>query len=186
MPQWLQQADEAVLAWIAEHLRVSFLDPIVIFYTNLGNKGLVFIGAALLLLLFRKTRRAGGAALGGLVLGGIAVNLTLKPLVARPRPYQVMELLEPLMDAPNDYSFPSGHTNAAFAFAAALCVALPASCKKGKTAALIAAVLMGLSRLYVGVHFPSDVVCGALVGSLCGALAGWLAGKITRAVRSHR
>ena len=186
MPQWLQQMDEWALRWIGEHLRVSVLDPIVVFYTNLGNKGLVFIAAALILLCFRHTRRAGGTALGGLLFGAIAVNLTLKPLVARPRPYQVMELFLPLMEAPHDYSFPSGHTNAAFAFAAALCVTLPPSCKKGKTAALIAAVLMGYSRLYVGVHFPSDVVCGAVVGTLCGVLAGWLSGQVVRRIRSRR
>lgn len=172
MPELIQGPDERVLVWIADHLRCAFLDPVMKFYTQLGNVGLVFIGVALILLCFKQTRRAGASALCAMLLGMIAVNLTIKPLVSRARPWVVMEGFTALVAEHDPNSFPSGHTNAAFAFGAALCASLPQ--KWVKAAALCAAALMGFSRLYVGVHFPSDVLVGAVIGTLCGLLGAWL------------
>lgn len=172
MPELIQNADEAVLIWIAEHLRCAVLDPIMELYTQLGNSGLLFIGLALVLLCFRQTRRAGVSALCAMLLGLIVVNLTMKPLVSRVRPWLVIEGFVNLVPEHDPNSFPSGHTNAAFAFAAALCAAR--SPKWVRAAALCAAALMGFSRLYVGVHFPSDVLAGAVIGTLCGLAGAWI------------
>lgn len=175
MPELIQNIDEAVLVWIAEHLRCAVLDPLMKFYTQLGNSGLLFIGLALILLCFKQTRRAGAAALCAMLLGLIVVNFTIKPLVSRPRPWLVIEGFVSLVPEHDPNSFPSGHTNAAFAFAAALCATLPQ--KWAKAAALFAAALMGISRLYVGVHFPSDVLAGAVIGTLCGLMGAWIVKK---------
>lgn len=169
MPAALQQVDEAVLRWIADCLRTPLLDGFMIFYTGLGDAGRLFIALALLMLLFRRTCRAGGTALTAMMFGLIVTNLTIKPFVGRARPWVVMEGFAALVGSGDANSFPSGHTCAAFAFASALCAVLPQRWAKGL--ALAAAVLMGFSRLYVGVHFPSDVLVGAAIGALCGLLA---------------
>ena len=169
MPEVIQGFDEQALVWIAQHVRNVLLDPLMTIYTKLGDAGLLFIALGLVMLLFKSTRKAGFSALCAMIIGLVVVNFTIKPLVSRPRPWVVIEGFVNLVEEKDPNSFPSGHTNAAFAFALALCVAAPK--RWMKIAAVCAAAVMGLSRLYVGVHFPSDVLVGALIGSLCG-LAG--------------
>ena len=175
MPDFIQQFDEQALVWIAENIRCALLDPFMKLYTQLGNTGMLFIALGVLLLFFKPTRRAGVSALCAMLIGLIVVNFTIKPLVARDRPWLVIENFVNLVPEHDPNSFPSGHTNAAFAFALAVCMSAP----KGwmKVAAVCMAVVMGLSRLYVGVHFPSDVLAGAAIGSLCGFLGAWVVRK---------
>ena len=133
---------------------------------------MLFIVLGLVLLLFRPTRRAGFSALCAMLIGLVVVNFTIKPLVSRPRPWLVIGHFENLVPEKDPNSFPSGQTNAAFAFALAVCMSAPK--RWMKIAAVCAAAVMGLSRLYVGVHFPSDVLVGALTGSLCGLAGAWV------------
>lgn len=175
MPEFIQQMDERVLVWIAQNVRCALLDPFMKLYTQLGNTGMLFIVLGLVLLLFRQTRKAGFSALCAMLIGLVVVNFTIKPLVARARPWLVIENFVNLVPERDPNSFPSGHTNAAFAFAIAVCLSAPKRWMK-ITAVCLAAV-MGLSRLYVGVHFPSDVLAGAVVGSLCGLLGVWVVRK---------
>ena len=172
MPDFIQQIDQQVLVWIAEHIRCALLDPFMKLYTQLGNSGLLFIVLGIALLFFKRTRKAGCSALCAMLIGLVVVNFTIKPLVARERPWLVIEGFVNLVPEHDPHSFPSGHTNAAFAFAVALCMAAPKRWMK-VTAVCLAAV-MGLSRLYVGVHFPSDVLAGAVIGSLCGLLGAFV------------
>lgn len=183
MPNWIQSLDEQILLWIESH-RLPFFNRCMVVYTHFGDAGLAFIAVALLLFLFKKTRCAGGTALTGMTLGMVVTNLTIKPLMSRPRPWVAMEGFNALVRSSDMNSFPSGHTCAAFAFAAALCSALPG--KWGKAAAVIAALLMGFSRVYVGVHFPSDVLAGAVVGTLCGLTANCIVKWALRLIRSHQ
>lgn len=166
MPAAIQALDEQVLLWIQECVRQGVLDPLVKLYTTLGNAGIVWIVVSLVMLCWKPTRRAGITALCAMVLGLLCTNVVLKHLVSRPRPYTVVEGLIPLLTSGDPNSFPSGHTCAAFAAG----VAWFGTAKKGgwRAAALVQAVLMGLSRLYVGVHYPSDVLAGAIIGTLCG------------------
>ncbi len=166
LSQWEGQA----LLWIQDVLRRPWLDPIVSFYTTLGNHGLLWIGLCLALLLHPKTRRAGTAGLLALVWSLLLTNVLLKNLAQRVRPWLIFEDLIPLIHEGDPNSFPSGHTSAAFAAAVAWARTFPK--RRMKAVGLALAALMGLSRLYVGVHFPVDVLCGALVGTLCGYL-GW-------------
>ena len=175
MPEFIQQLDEQALVWIAEHLRCALLDPFMKLYTQLGNTGMLFIVLGLVMLCFQRTRRAGASALCAMLIGLIVVNFTIKPLVARERPWLVIENFVNLVPEGDPNSFPSGHTNAAFAFALAVCMSAPE--RWMKIAAVCAAAVMGLSRLYVGVHFPSDVLAGAVIGSLCGLLGAWVVKK---------
>ena len=173
MPELIQRFDEQALVWIAQHVRCGLLDPFMKAYTQLGNTGMLFIALGLILLLFRSTRKAGFSALCAMLIGLVVVNFTIKPLAARERPWLAIENFVNLVPEKDPNSFPSGHTNAAFAFALAVCRSAPK--RWMKIAAVCAAAVMGLSRLYVGVHFPTDVLAGALIGSLCGLAGAWVA-----------
>jgi len=165
----LAQAEGPVLLWVQETLRGP-LDAAVCFYTHLGDRGLLWIALCALLMCFPRTRRAGLAGAFALVCSLLLTNLALKHLVRRTRPWLLIEGLLPLVTERDPNSFPSGHTSASFAAACAWLPTLPRRWMRCLTVGL--ACLMALSRLYVGVHFPSDVLCGALAGSLCGYL-GW-------------
>ena len=174
----LLQLDGQLLLAI-QSLHVSWLDPIVSLYTRLGNAGLLWIALSLAMLCYKPTRRAGALALGAMALGLLATNLTIKPLVERPRPWLDWPIV-PLVAEDDPNSFPSGHTCAAFAAGMAWARALP--WRWGRLAAVVLAVLMGLSRLYVGVHYPSDVLAGALIGALC----AWVVWKTYQAYEERR
>lgn len=106
------------------------------------------------------------------LVGSVVVNnLFLKNVVARTRPYEVVEGLTRLIEKQSDYSFPSGHTAASFAAAVILFLQLP---KKYGIPALILAVLISFSRLYLGVHYPTDVLAGAVSGTLIALAVHWI------------
>lgn len=175
MPDIIQQFDEQALVWIAQNIRCAVLNPFMELYTQLGNAGMLFIALGILMLLFKQTRKAGASVLCAMLIGLIVVNFTIKPLVSRPRPWLMIENFVNLVPEHDPNSFPSGHTNAAFAFALSVCASAPK--KWMKISAVCAAVVMGLSRLYVGVHFPSDVLAGAVIGSMCGLAGAWAVKK---------
>lgn len=178
MIEVIQGWDESVLVWIAEHLRNPVLTPVLSFFTQLGNHGLLFIALAVILLLFRATRRAGASAAVGMLGGLLVTNLTIKPLVSRPRPWLTIPYFTALVVERDPNSFPSGHSCCAFAFGVALFLVLPQ--RWARAAALILAAAMALSRLYVGVHFPTDVIAGALIGTLCGMFGAWVVQRAER------
>ena len=164
----LAQMEGPVLLWF-QALRGGLADPIVAFYTHLGDSGLLWICLCALLLCHPRTRRAGLAGVFALVGSLLLTNVLLKHLVARPRPWLAVEGLAALVWEGDPNSFPSGHSSAALASAAAWWRYLP---RPWRGIGLACGLLMALSRLYVGVHFPSDVLCGVLVGLLCG-WGGW-------------
>lgn len=174
MLDWLIGLDGLILLWIQAHVRLPLLDPIVAFYTHLGDAGLLWSGISLIMICFPRTRRAGILSLAALALGGLLTNVTLKQMVARIRPWHTVDGLVFLVNEADPNSFPSGHTCAAFAVAGIWFRALPK--RWMRITGIVMAVLMGLSRLYVGVHFPSDVLAGAMVGLLA-SLFAWKLGR---------
>ena len=122
----------------------------------------------LVLMIPRKTRRVGFAALLSVGIGALITNVCLKNIVARPRPYDACAAIIPLVKKLSDYSFPSGHTCASFASAFIYFRMLP---RKYGITAMILAVLISFSRLYLGVHYPTDVLGGFLVGLAASILA---------------
>lgn len=168
MSEFLLEWEGIVLLWIQNCLRGPLTDPLFSFYTKLGNMGMLWLAASMLMLCFKRTRRAGMAGLLALAVGFVLTNLMIKPLVGRVRPWLTVEGLTTLVAEHDPYSFPSGHTCAAFA---AVYAWRPYLSKGWGNTALICAVLMGLSRIYVGVHFPTDVLAGALAGYLSARIA---------------
>ncbi len=156
------------------------------FITLLGEEGLFLIIASIICMLFKKTRKIGFAMLLAIIFGSLITNVTVKPLVARPRPFQ-NELSEFYtlfrqwwVDAGSvhvgEKSFPSGHTTSAMAAMAGLFFA--SKNKKITWTAFIFAIFMGFSRIFLCVHYPSDVLGGLVAGLIAGALAGWLMGLL--------
>lgn len=157
----------AILDFIQTHLRSGVGDVLMTLITTLGNGGAIWVALGLVLCLYRKTRRWGVAVLLALVIQVVLSSGILKPFVGRIRPCDINATVPLLIAHPTDFSFPSGHTGAAFATVAALAFG---RCK-GWLAAGVLAVLMAFSRLYLYVHFPTDVLAGAMLGILCGWLA---------------
>ena len=165
-----------IVLWIQENLRIESLNPLVRLITSLGDTGWFWIALTIALLLFKKTRRAGLCCAFALILNLIAVNILLKPLIARARPYSMLSQISVLTRLPGDHSFPSGHSSCSFACAWAFFRSMK---RKWGIPALVLAGLIALSRLYLGVHYPTDVLGGAAIGILLGALGARL-GKSSR------
>ena len=198
--------DLSIFTFFQTYLMNPALSFIMKVITTLGDDGIFFIILGLVMIFFKKTRKAGVVVLGSLLVMTLLNNELLKPLIERPRPYNLTRLPEAAAEAvaagkdydwlglfgkidwtidrfpglaekwnagyafpevvermkPTSLSFPSGHTSSAFTFAMALTMVLK---KKGAAiASFIFAFLMGISRIYVGVHYPTDVIMGAFVG----------------------
>jgi undecaprenyl-diphosphatase len=173
----IQTMDMAILDFIQAHARSGIGDVFFPAVSWLGNNGLIWIVLAVILLVIPKTRKLGVIVAAALVLETVCCNFILKPLVARPRPFEVNQAVQLLVSGPTDYSFPSGHTGASFAAVSALFF----SKNKLYIPAGILAVLIGFSRLYLYVHYPSDVLCGVLLGIFSGFLSCRICAKFRRA-----
>lgn len=164
MTECILQIDKNILNFIYDNTRSELLDTLMPIFTLLGNSGLIWITLSGILLVFPKYRRCGISILVALALGLLVCNLTLKPLVARIRPYELNNAIELLIPEPHDYSFPSGHTVSSFSSA----VVLMMRDKKLGIPALVLALLIAFSRLYLYVHYPTDILAGAVLGALLG------------------
>lgn len=162
--------DFAILDFIRENIANPLLDVIMKIVTISGDAGMIWIAAIILCLIFKRTRKAGVCMAIALILVLLICNLTLKPIVARPRPFSLREDIELIIAAPKDFSFPSGHTLSSFAAATGLFIYH----KKLGIAALIWAFLIAFSRLYMYVHYPTDVIAGILLGVICAVISALL------------
>ena len=162
---WL---DGQILLWIQDTIRFEPLNTIMRIITSLGNAGIVWIALTLVLLGVRRTRRTGAACALALIFSLLLTNLALKNWVQRPRPFAELEALTLLIRRPSEFSFPSGHATSSLAAGWVMFRTLP---RRWGIPALTLAILISLSRLYVGVHYPTDVLGGAIVGILAAALA---------------
>lgn len=165
----------AILDWIQAHLTCPLMDWLMVFFSRIGDSGLIWIIITLVLLIPKKTRRYGLTCSLSLVFSLLLCNLGLKPIVMRERPFTGKEM-ELLVAVPQDFSFPSGHTSSSFAAA----TALSTHGRSWGIPAYILAVLIAFSRLYLYVHFPSDVLVGAVVGIICGILARLVIKKVDK------
>ena len=156
-----------------QKLHTPVLDKIMVFITNLGSAGIIWIILTVVCLIIPRTRKVGWVMAASLIVGLILCNGILKNLVARTRPCDVNKSIQLLIKRPWDYSFPSGHTSASFAAA----TAIYAIDRRWGAAAYVLAALIGFSRLYLGVHFPTDVLAGAVVGILAAKAAQCLLEK---------
>jgi len=180
-----------LLIGIQHTLNADWLTPIMKAITFLGENGYFWIALCLVLLLFKRTRRLGIICSLALACNFVICNLCIKPAVNRVRPWVNFDLVNAMLPPPGDASFPSGHSSNSMAPAWAMFVAtMPLKTASGRSYndlpclgwrgdgvsprmmhkfsifAVVLAVLIGISRLYLGMHYPSDVVCGLLIGML--------------------
>ena len=172
--------DLPILDWIAANLWCGFLDAVMPVITLLGDAGIFWILIAVAMLIFPKYRKIGLAMGAALVIGLLVCNVTMKPLFARIRPYDYQLLhfqktIPLLIEAQHDFSFPSGHTLASFEAATALML----NNKKLGIPAMILASLIAFSRLYLYVHYPTDVLVSIGLGIFIGWLGNLLIQKLS-------
>ena len=169
--------DGNILLWIQDNLRNDFMTRFWKFITSLGNLGTIWIIISLVLIFIPKTKKIGVMSGIALILSLIFINIILKNMVASPRPFTEIENLVCLVSKPREYSFPSGHASSSFASAVIFLKKLK---KRYSIPLFLLAVMIAFSRLYIGVHYPTDVLCGAIFGTLIGFLAMWIYDKIDK------
>lgn len=170
MQSRFQKFEFRALDWIYEHLRSRKADRIMHFVSVTGNLGVIWLAAALTLYITRVSPEASVCILGALFCSAVLVNIFLKKLTRRTRPFNLKEDRETLISPPCDFSFPSGHTFSSFAAATAIFINEP----RIGVVALIYASGIAFSRLYLYVHFLSDVLCSAVFGVATGMLVCYL------------
>lgn len=156
-----------------QELHGPVLDKIMIGITKLGDGGIFWLALALVLLVIPKTRKCGISIFAAMAFSYIIGNLGLKPLVARPRPFTVATDVALIIDKPGEFSFPSGHTLHAFTAATAIFCYY----RKPGVVAYVLAALIAFSRMYLFVHYPTDILAGAVLGILDALLISFLLNK---------
>lgn len=174
MTELTAQIEFSILYWIQDVLKCGFLDFLMPKITFLGSAGLIWLLSAGVLLITPKHRRVGILLLAGLLAGVLIGNVAMKPLFARERPCWIDTTVQLLVSVPKDYSFPSGHTLSSVIAA----TVLTAADRRFGAVAIPVAVLIALSRLYLFVHFPSDVLAAAILGIVIGVTVWKLGGPL--------
>lgn len=153
---------EFQILYFLQELHIPWLDSAMVFFSSLANHGEIWLVIGLAFLCFARTRKIGIAMLISITLSFIAGNLILKNLIVRPRPCWIDNSIELLILNPGDYSFPSGHTLVGFTSS----VSIFLQQRKWGAAAFILASIIAFSRLYLFVHFPTDILGGIVLGTV--------------------
>lgn len=167
-----------ILDFIQQYLRFDLLDKLMVLLTRLADDGIVWIVLAVALICFKQTRKMGITLSVALLLGLVVGNLALKNIFARPRPYTVNPNVEMLVERLKDYSFPSGHTRCCFESGMAMYF-----CDKrfGK-AAFVLGGFIAFSRMYLYMHYPTDVIGGIVLGLINGFIAFIIVDKVYKLI----
>lgn len=163
----------SILDFIQNNLKCGFLDFIMPKITALGNAGILWIILTAIFIISKKYRKTGIIMAVALIMDLVLCNIIIKPLVARTRPFDINTAVTLIISKPMDYSFPSGHSAASFAAATSMYY----DKNKYWKIAMVIAVMIAFSRLYLYVHFPTDVICGCLLGWFCGYIGNMLSKK---------
>lgn len=163
MWEYINLIDISILRFIREYFSSPLMDSIMIFITNLGNRGFIWIIIGIILLISKKYRKIGLAMLIALAVTSLIGEVFIKNIIQRPRAFTTFPDIEIIIKAPLSYSFPSGHTASSFAAA----VVLGYYIKNWKYLFYFFAALVAFSRLYLFVHYPSDIIGGIALGVVC-------------------
>ncbi len=167
MLEQIYSIDKMIIFFIYKNLHNQILDTIMILFTILGNNSIIWIIIAILLMLNKKTRKIGFITILALIISAILSEVILKNIIQRPRPSTDFPTVKLLINRLTSYSLPSGHTTTSFAAAFVLSKYL----KKYLLIFWTIATMIGLSRIYLFMHYPSDVLAGIVLGIICGKVA---------------
>lgn len=171
---------EFEILYAIQKLHTPILDKIMVGVTTLGDGGIFWIVTAIMMLLFKKTRKCGATVLLTMAICYVVGNIGIKNLIQRPRPCSLDPAVQLLIAIPKEYSFPSGHTLHSFAAATSIFLQYR---KPGITALVLASVI-AFSRMYLFVHFPTDILGGMILGIGMAILVYKITGRI-RAKKCH-
>lgn len=161
------------MEYLQENFRSDFLDRVMPKISATANLGIIWLLIACIMTLSTKYKNTGKILIKALILSTVVCNVILKPLFDRERPFDANEKVESRIKEPTDPSFPSGHTMASFVAAMVILCANPVL----GIAAFILAALIAISRLYLMVHYPSDIIAGTWFGVLIGIFSVFRFGK---------
>ena len=176
LEQMVKTADDAILLFIGDHLHCGFLDAVMPVITSLGDLGIIWIAIAAFLFFYKKEKKWAVTMICALLIAFILGDCIIKPIIERLRPFLSNPHVVLLIPPPDGFSFPSGHSGSSFAAATVLCFYH----KKAGAAALLLAFLIAFSRLYLFVHYPSDVLAGSLLGVAVAFCTVWAARKLKK------
>jgi undecaprenyl-diphosphatase len=159
----IQKIDIAMLQFINNNLQNPVLDKLMPIITSLGDSGMIWVIISFILMLSKKYKKVGILSILALILSTIIGEGILKNLIQRPRPFYELTNIQLLIEKPLSYSFPSGHTGSSFAVAGVIGILI----KKYRIPVIISAIIMAFSRLYLFVHYPTDIVGGIALGLTC-------------------
>ncbi|MGY3755661.1 phosphatase PAP2 family protein [Helcococcus kunzii] len=166
MPTIINKFDFAILKFIQENFKSTFMDKLMVFFTSIGDMAVVWIAISIIFLLIKKRRNTGIKIILGLIVVAILGNLIFKNIFSRLRPFWVDETIKVIITKPVGYSFPSGHTFSSFVAATIIFF----DNKKLGYFSFLLATLISFSRAYLFVHFPTDIFVGMLLGVLLGVI----------------
>lgn len=179
----------SILDFIQAHFKCGFFDIVMPKISALGNGGIVWVIFTLVLLMMKKPRKYGLYMAVSLIIMLVVCNITLKPLIARTRPFTHNPLIKLLIDAPTDYSFPSGHTMASFSASTAYLMCYIRRKNTAEkcifdskiivSAMFVLSVLIAFSRLYLYVHYPTDVLFALILGVIDGIVSAKIIEKFS-------
>lgn len=161
--QEIQNLDNIILIFIKNNMQCYLMNKIMIAFTELGNIGLLWIAILFILMSIKKYRKIALMLLLSLILSAILGEGILKNIIKRTRPCYTVPAMQLLIPKPLTYSFPSGHTASAFAAVGILAKYF----RKYAVLFYTVAILIAFSRLYLYVHYPTDVLGGIILGLLC-------------------
>ena len=177
--------DLPILDWIQANIQCAFLDTTMPVITHMGSAGFLIVFAVFMMLL-KKYRKTGFSVALAMVFGLVICNIILKPGIHRIRPYDYQEqmgiMINLLIEKQHDFSFPSGHTIATFEAATAIFL----NHKKLGTVCLVLASVIAFSRLYLYIHYPTDVFTSIVLGVALAILATWVVGKVMAAIETKK
>ncbi len=175
MIEFITKIDFNILYWIQENLKCAFMDFMMPLFSFIEEGGMVWIAVSIILICFKKTRYCGFAILLAMGIDTLITEVTIKNIVCRVRPCNQVPGFDMIVTPPDSYGFPSNHS--ASSFAAATAIFLNIRNKLWSIPAFLGAGIIAFSRLYVFVHFPSDVIVGAVLGCVIALLVCWLMKK---------
>jgi undecaprenyl-diphosphatase len=175
---FLLSLDERILLYVQNRIRRPRWNLWMQIISGLGNGGFLWLACGAFLLLTHTYRMLGISLICAQAVGVLITNFLIKPIVARTRPFRKLKALHPLIKPPTDWSFPSGHTTSSVSASVILFLGLPYYVG---IPMLLIGILIAFSRMYVGVHYPSDILGGIVVG----AFAAWAGTMLTTYANLH-